>query len=78
MSTDTAAQWGADKLGQWSDPATFAVTSERIKQYAAATNDAIAPHASGEIAPPVFAIVPAFGVLAPAMVEVMASAETAV
>jgi acyl dehydratase len=71
MSTDTVPQFNAERLGQWSDPATFAVTRDRIKAYAAATNDTIAPHEQGDIAPPVFAIVPAFEVLAPAMVEVI-------
>ena len=35
-------------------------TRERIAAYAAATNDPIAAHAAGDIAPPVFAVVPAF------------------
>ena len=35
-------------------------TRERIAAYAAATNDPIAAHAAGDLAPPVFAIVPAF------------------
>jgi acyl dehydratase len=47
------------------------VDSERIAAYAAATNDLIEPHASGELAPPVFAIVPAFQALATASVTVI-------
>ena len=70
MSTDTVPQFNRSKLGQWSDPVEFAVTRERIQEYAAATNDTIAPHAAGDIAPPVFAIVPAFQALAPALGEV--------
>lgn len=61
MST-TAQQFNTDVIGKWSDPVEFEVTRERIKQYAAATNDSIPPHATGDYAPPVFAIVPAFGV----------------
>jgi acyl dehydratase len=59
MST-TAPKFNTDAIGSWTDPADFEVTRERIQQYAAATNDPIAPHAAGDYAPPVFAIVPAF------------------
>ena len=48
----------------------FEVTRERIAAYAAATNDPIPAHASGEIAPPVFAIVPAFKVAGMASMQV--------
>jgi acyl dehydratase len=47
-------------IGQWTEPDTFEVTAERIAQYAAATNDPIPAHLSGDVAPPVFAIVPVF------------------
>jgi acyl dehydratase len=60
MTTDTAPQFKADAIGKPSEPVTFEVTQERIAAYAAATNDPIQPHAAGEIAPPVFAVVPAF------------------
>lgn len=50
-------------IGVWGEPTTFAVTAERIAEYARATNDPIAAHLSGEIAPPVFAIVPSFSSL---------------
>jgi acyl dehydratase len=71
VSTTDTQQFNATKLGQWSDPATFEVTEERIKEYAAATNDDLEPHAAGRYAPPVFAVVPAFEVLAPTMAEVI-------
>ena len=71
MSTDTTPKFNEGRLGQWSDPAVFAVTRERIQQYAEATNDTIAAHAAGDVAPPVFAIVPAFEALAPTMAEVI-------
>jgi acyl dehydratase len=60
MTTDTAPTFNADAIGKRSEPVTYEATPERIAAYAAATNDPIAPHAAGEIAPPVFAVVPAF------------------
>lgn len=42
------------------EPVEFAVERRQIAAYAAATNDPSAAHASGDLAPPVFAIVPAF------------------
>ncbi|MFL6113513.1 MAG: MaoC/PaaZ C-terminal domain-containing protein [Catenulispora sp.] len=47
-------------LGVWTEPRRFTVEPERIAAYAAATNDPIAEHRRGELAPPVFAVVPAF------------------
>ena len=49
-----------EALGVWTEPKRFTVERERIAAYAAATNDPIAEHRSGELAPPVFAVVPAF------------------
>ena len=60
MTTETAPVFKPESIGVAGDPVEFEVTKERIAAYAAATNDQIAPHAAGEIAPPVFAIVPAF------------------
>ncbi len=54
------AEFRTDALGVWSEPDRFEVTAERIAQYAEATNDPIAAHRSGDVAPPVFAVVPAF------------------
>lgn len=51
------------KLGVSSDPVQFEVTAERAKQYADATNDPNPAYQSGEYAPPVFAVVPAFDAL---------------
>lgn len=48
-------------LDVWSQPRGYVVKPESISAYAAATND-LAPEAVlGDVAPPVFAIVPAFG-----------------
>ncbi|MCP2340248.1 MaoC/PaaZ C-terminal domain-containing protein [Actinomadura rupiterrae] len=49
-----------DNLGVWSEPFDFAVERERTVAYAAATNDGNPRYTSGELAPPVFAIVPVF------------------
>ena len=49
-----------EALGVWTEPKHFTVERERVAAYAAATNDPIAEHRSGELAPPVFAVVPAF------------------
>jgi acyl dehydratase len=71
MSTSTDLQWGLEKLGEWSEEKPFAVTRERIAQYAEATNDEHPAHRAGDLAPPVFAIVPVFEVLAPAIAGVV-------
>ena len=49
----------------------FEVTRERIAEYAAATNDPIEAHRNGDVAPPVFAIVPVFEALLVPAVDVM-------
>jgi len=59
MSTSTT-EWKVDGLGKWSDEQEFSVEAERTIAYAKATNDPIQRHLSGELAPPVFAIVPPF------------------
>jgi acyl dehydratase len=71
MTTDTAPTFKADAIGTAGDPVEFEVTKERIAAYAAATNDTIGPHAAGEIAPPVFAIVPAFQAAGMASMQVI-------
>ena len=60
MTTDTAPTFKPEAIGEPGEPVEFAVERDRIAAYAAATNDPIAAHASGELAPPVFAIVPGF------------------
>jgi acyl dehydratase len=51
----------ASALGEWSQPRSYQVGASTIAAYADATND-LAPEAgAGTVAPPVFAIVPAFG-----------------
>lgn len=42
-----------DTVGTWSDEHELAIPSPRARAYAAATNDPLAPHARGELVPPV-------------------------
>ncbi len=58
--TVTDLAFDASGLGAWTAESRFEVTRERIQAYAAATNDPIAAHQAGDVAPPVFAIVPVF------------------
>ena len=58
-------------LNTWSDEEHFEVTRERIAEYAAATNDPIEAHRAGDIASPVFAIVPVFEAMLTPAVDVM-------
>ncbi|WP_156758684.1 MaoC/PaaZ C-terminal domain-containing protein [Actinokineospora pegani] len=58
-------------LGAWTEPHPFAVTAERLAQYAEATNDPIKAHREGEVAAPVFAIAPVFQTLGPAVFGVV-------
>jgi acyl dehydratase len=60
-----------DKLGQWTEGPEFKVEAERTKAYALATNDPIPAHLSGEVAPPVFAVVPIWETIAGAMAAVV-------
>ncbi|MFC9518152.1 MaoC/PaaZ C-terminal domain-containing protein [Nocardiaceae bacterium NPDC056970] len=69
MTTPTV-EFDTSGLGVWTEPERFEVTAERIAEYAAATNDPIERHLRGEIAPPVFAVVPAFTSMAPAALSV--------
>jgi acyl dehydratase len=59
-----------EKLGQWTEGPEFKVEADRTKAYAAATNDPIAAHVDGELAPPVFAVVPIWETMAGAMTAV--------
>jgi acyl dehydratase len=53
-----------DAVGRWTEETAFAVPVERAIAYANATNDPIAAHVDGTLAPPVFAVVPTLPVLA--------------
>jgi acyl dehydratase len=60
-----------DKLGQWTEGPEFKVEADRTKAYAAATNDPTPVHVNGEVAPPVFAVVPIWDTIAGAMAGVV-------
>jgi len=66
----TAVTFEDTGLDQWSEDLVFEVTPARIAEYAAATNDPIAAHLAGDVASPVFAVVPTFFSMAPAALEV--------
>jgi len=63
--------FAVEKLGQWTEGPEFKVEAERTKAYARATNDPIPAHLSGEVAPPVFAVVPIWDTIAGAMAGVV-------
>lgn len=56
----TAVEFDAAGLNVWCDEERFEVTGERIAEYAAATNDPIEAHLKGDVASPIFGIVPVF------------------
>jgi acyl dehydratase len=68
---DEELRFDDDGLDTWTDDERFEVTRERLAEYAAATNDPIAAHRTGDVAPPVFAIVPVFEALLMPAVDVM-------
>jgi acyl dehydratase len=66
-----AMGFAIEKLGQWTEGPEFKVDAERTKAYAEATNDPIPAHLSGQVAPPVFAVVPIWDTIAGAMAGVV-------
>jgi acyl dehydratase len=70
-ATDEELVFDDSGLNTWTDEERFEVTRERLAEYAAATNDPIPAHRSGDIAPPVFAIVPVFEALLVPAVDVL-------
>jgi acyl dehydratase len=70
MTTETL-QFDETGLGKWTDEVRFEVTRERLVQYAEATNDPIPAHRAGDVASPVFAVVPVFQSLAEPAIEVV-------
>ncbi|OMC03442.1 MaoC/PaaZ C-terminal domain-containing protein [Mycolicibacterium fortuitum] len=70
-TTDEELVFDDSGLNTWTDEERFEVTRERLAEYAAATNDPIPSHRSGDVAPPVFAIVPVFEALLVPAVDVL-------
>ncbi len=64
-------KFDATGLDKWTEPVTFDVTRERLVEYALATNDPIPAHRAGDVASPVFAIVPVFQSLLEPALEVV-------
>ena len=71
MTTEAAPTFKPEAIGKPGQPVAFEVERERIQAYAAATNDTIRSHAAGDLAPPVFAIVPAFQAAGMASLQVI-------
>lgn len=63
MSATDTLRMNEAGLGVWTEEVTFAVTRERLAEYAAAVNDPDAARLAGDVANPVFAIVPVFHAL---------------
>lgn len=70
MSTGTL-QCNEAGLGQWTEEVRFEVGRERLAEYARATNDPLPAHLAGDLASPVFAIVPVFQSLLEPALEVV-------
>ena len=60
-----------EKLGTRYDPRTATIDAERARAYAAATNDPNPAYLSGELAPPVFAVVPTWDAMMVALHDVV-------
>lgn len=59
------------KLGTRYQPRTATIEADRARAYAAATNDANPAYRSGELAPPVFAVVPTWDAMMVALHDVV-------
>lgn len=62
---ETSLDFDTEPLGKWSEPAEYVVDRERLIAYANATNETRPEYLRGDIASPVFNVVPAFQVIAP-------------
>ncbi|MBJ8344610.1 MaoC/PaaZ C-terminal domain-containing protein [Antrihabitans sp. YC2-6] len=69
MSTNEG--FNLDLLDQWVGEQEFKVEREQTIAYAKATNDPIAAHLDGTLAPPVFAVVPVTAIMADATMGVV-------
>jgi acyl dehydratase len=65
MTITETHEFDTEPLGKWSEPMEFVVDRERLQAYARATNDSVPAHLAGDLASPVFNVVPAFQVIAP-------------
>ena len=60
-----------DRLGTWGGEREYKVEPGRSVAYAQATNDPISQHLDGTYAPPVFAVVPVFAIMAETTMSVV-------
>jgi acyl dehydratase len=63
--TETVDEFDTSPIGRWTDPHEFIVDRLRLQAYARATNDRVPAHLAGDLASPIFNVVPAFKVIAP-------------
>jgi acyl dehydratase len=62
---ESVDEFDTSPIGKWSEPHEFIVDRMRLQAYARATNDSVPAHLSGDLASPIFNVVPAFKVIAP-------------
>jgi len=62
---ESVDEFDTSPIGTWSEPHEFIVDRMRLQAYARATNDSVPAHLSGDLASPIFNVVPAFKVIAP-------------
>ncbi len=67
MTETQQEAWSAEKLGTWTSEQTHEITADATIAYAKATNSENAAQLAGEVAPPVYAIVPVFPQIGEAM-----------
>jgi acyl dehydratase len=62
---ESVDEFDTSPIGAWTEPHEFIVDRMRLQAYARATNDRIPDHLTGDLASPIFNVVPAFKVIAP-------------
>jgi acyl dehydratase len=65
IEVEEVDEFDTSPIGTWSEPLEFIVDRMRLQAYARATNDTVPDHLSGDLASPIFNVVPAFKVIAP-------------
>lgn len=72
--SDPDHEFTFSNIGVWSEEVTFSAERDHLIAFAAATNDGLPPHARGDQAPPVYAVVPAFSTMARTTMDVVPEA----
>lgn len=73
-TSSTGERLDLSALGRWTDPVDLAVERDHLAAYAAATDDDIPAHVAGDVAPPVFAVLAAWGTAFPLLLDVIGEA----